>query len=376
MPKLGTKENQNYISLQKATKYCPYSQDYLSLRARQRKLKSIKIGRNWVTTKEWIEEYLEKAKEYNNNKNSRVIKTVVPPENLPITEKILSDIVIPESNKVLPLSKIRLGFTFALIFILLTTGITFGKDSIKNVFEDINPYVTTMNQRVDVRVVSSWQWAQEGVQKLGQTIDKGIIRGWTGINKMTKTIGQVGDSLLRGTAKSFEESFGIVSKDVSYLTKITVSALGKIVESSLAGVNQVAGIGQEASGSVSEAIKGIGQGITEGIKGIGQGITKGIKDIGQGVKNIVLSLIKDISRLVAKPKEEIPEEPIVPKPAREGLAVIPSTEKDEEVKKKIKESFSDEVKVEPKDEISGIIIPIFREREGEKYLYILVPLRY
>jgi hypothetical protein len=55
--------------------------------------------------------------------------------------------------------------------------------------------------------------------------------------------------------------------------------------------------------------------------------------------------------------------------------VIPSTEKDEEVVKKIKESFSDEIKVEPKDETSGIIIPVFREREGEKYLYILVPVK-
>jgi len=55
--------------------------------------------------------------------------------------------------------------------------------------------------------------------------------------------------------------------------------------------------------------------------------------------------------------------------------VIPSTGKDEEVKEKIKESFSDEVKVEPKDETSGIIIPIFKKGEGEKYLYILVPIK-
>lgn len=47
-----------YISLQQATKFCNYSQEYLSLRARQGKLKSLKLGRNWVTTKEWLEEYL------------------------------------------------------------------------------------------------------------------------------------------------------------------------------------------------------------------------------------------------------------------------------------------------------------------------------
>ena len=45
---------QQYISLQEATKYCGYAQEYLSLRARQGKLKAVKIGRNWVTTKEWV----------------------------------------------------------------------------------------------------------------------------------------------------------------------------------------------------------------------------------------------------------------------------------------------------------------------------------
>lgn len=46
-----------YISLKEATKYCHYSQDYLKLRARQGKLKAVKIGRNWVTAPEWVRAY-------------------------------------------------------------------------------------------------------------------------------------------------------------------------------------------------------------------------------------------------------------------------------------------------------------------------------
>ncbi|MDP3991093.1 MAG: hypothetical protein Q8P63_02245 [Candidatus Nealsonbacteria bacterium] len=46
-----------YISLKEATQYCHHSQDYLKLRARQGKLKAAKIGRNWATTREWVEEY-------------------------------------------------------------------------------------------------------------------------------------------------------------------------------------------------------------------------------------------------------------------------------------------------------------------------------
>ncbi|MCK4891891.1 MAG: helix-turn-helix domain-containing protein, partial [Candidatus Pacebacteria bacterium] len=52
----------NYISLHEAAKLTNYSQDYISLLCRQKKLKGTKIGRNWVTTKEWIEDYVNRTK--------------------------------------------------------------------------------------------------------------------------------------------------------------------------------------------------------------------------------------------------------------------------------------------------------------------------
>jgi len=48
--------------LAEASKLCPYSQEYLSLLARKGKLETIKIGRNWVTTRKSIEEYIRKIK--------------------------------------------------------------------------------------------------------------------------------------------------------------------------------------------------------------------------------------------------------------------------------------------------------------------------
>ena len=55
--KIGKKEK--FISLLDASKLCNYSQDYLSLRARQKKLKSRKIGRNWYTTEAWLNGYIK-----------------------------------------------------------------------------------------------------------------------------------------------------------------------------------------------------------------------------------------------------------------------------------------------------------------------------
>ncbi|NOQ67948.1 hypothetical protein GQ568_00735, partial [Patescibacteria group bacterium] len=53
---------ENYISLNEAAKLTNYSQDYISLLCRQKKLKGTKIGRNWVTTREWLESYINKTK--------------------------------------------------------------------------------------------------------------------------------------------------------------------------------------------------------------------------------------------------------------------------------------------------------------------------
>ena len=57
----NNKNQPAYISLAQASKTSPYSQEYLSLRARQGKLKATKIGNTWVTTHEWLDEYLGRA---------------------------------------------------------------------------------------------------------------------------------------------------------------------------------------------------------------------------------------------------------------------------------------------------------------------------
>lgn len=140
-----------YISLQEASKYCSYTQEYLSLRARQGKLKSVKFGRNWVTKKEWLEEYFNKIQK-SNIKNQKFVN---PPENLPIEK--------------LPVPKLRFAFVTALVFVLLTAGIVFskpgsefltrfamfdflkenpvknllpGKDSLKNVYQDLSRVIS------------------------------------------------------------------------------------------------------------------------------------------------------------------------------------------------------------------------------------------
>ena len=119
---IAEEKEPKYISLQEATKFCQHSQEYLSLRARQGKLKALKLGRNWVTKKEWMEEYLKNVDEYNDQVNAK--KIVRPPEIPPIKKPM------PHLAAKLPAAGIRFGFVVALTFVLLASGLVFGKEDL------------------------------------------------------------------------------------------------------------------------------------------------------------------------------------------------------------------------------------------------------
>ncbi|MBU0546844.1 hypothetical protein KKA72_02620 [Patescibacteria group bacterium] len=110
---MSSEIGRKYISLKEASESCNYSQEYLSLRSRQGKFKAVKFGRNWVTTREWLEEYLVTIVENNNHQKSKQ-KIFNPPTNLPIREDILSSNFKKESygGKILNLGldKIPVGF--------------------------------------------------------------------------------------------------------------------------------------------------------------------------------------------------------------------------------------------------------------------------
>lgn len=59
-----------YISLEQAAERVPYSAQYLGLRARQGKLKSVKIGRSWFTTEEWLKSYAKNVRTYRKKKRA------------------------------------------------------------------------------------------------------------------------------------------------------------------------------------------------------------------------------------------------------------------------------------------------------------------
>jgi len=157
-----------YISLKEAVKYCSYSQEYLSLRARQGKLRAIKIGRNWVTKKNWVKKYEKmlvkyriapkKAKKTQRKKRIqpahivkvRVIgaKKVLPPENLPIGE-------FDGVFQVKPAQRLKLyfAFLFGLALILIVVGGIINKRLFQESFCQINPYIKIAVKESNIVIV-------------------------------------------------------------------------------------------------------------------------------------------------------------------------------------------------------------------------------
>lgn len=284
------KENQ-YISLQEATKYCNYSQEYLSLRVRQGKLKATKIGRNWVTKKEWLEEYLrvfgEKETE---KKKTPQLRKIEPPSNLPIetpTQKL--EISVAEISK----TKIRLRLTVVLIFILFLGGIfLLGK---------------TKPISFSAEIKNNYQKATVTIMEIGSEE----------VQASTANVFKRYAFWLKGNLDSRVPGFKIVySVADDFLNK-------KIVQ-----------VGRPFLSPFSRFYQLV--------------FSSGRKPTTEEQKTLEL---------------------------KEGIVVVPSGGRDEEIKKKIKEAFSDEVRVEIKDETSGLIVPIFKEKEGEKYLYLMVPMK-
>lgn len=240
-----TKNKSDYISLKEATKYCNYSQDYLSLRARQGKLKAVKIGRNWVTKKEWVEQYL---KEFNSNYSRREEELLT---HLKRKQASLTLIRYHKRERVLDFGFLCL----ALILVFLSLSFFLLK------------------------------------------IERGV---------------------------SFQ----------NYLSKETLKEM------------MVSFSSRDFQASLADTFIDYGMWVKEEAKSLA-GFGK---------------------------KKEITEKPLATK-TKEGVVIVSSVSEREEIKNKIKKVFSDKVKIEPKDEISGMIIPVFKTKQQQKYLYILVPVR-
>jgi len=321
-----------YISLQEATQHCGYSQEYLSLRARQGKLKAIKFGRNWVTKKEWLEEYLGQTEEYKNNLNNKkvVFATVPPPANLPIER---------------PAPLTRFGFIMALAFVLAVTVTFHGRETFKTSFEDATPLVA----------------------EFSENFDRGLAMTMEEINL------QISESVYQ-MASASQATTGVVQEYFQWLGRQYINA-NNFVEQKLSIVN---GFDLLVLNYV-KANDSLEKNLSEDINDLVQGYNLLVSNVKKEIYSLARS-VESAYQFVIRPWREAPEISVVEKIVRpqpeEGAIVVPyPKEKTAEVKGKLETAFSDKVEIKPDESgRAGIIKPLIKEAAAQEYLYLIVPV--
>ena len=198
-----------YISLKDAADYSgTYSQDYLSLRARQGKFKAIKMGRNWVTTKAWVDSYLQHIQEYNgsNGNGKKVVKTVevrtiqkvsgadLAQSKVRTMQRSASEKIKNIKQNIIRISdtipykarKIRFAAVIAAAFVFIIAGAVFGYPH----FGKIIPALQTANQAVE-------KVAVEAVLALGRVVYK--------TSNKIKTVGHTLEDATNNTKQGAKE---------------------------------------------------------------------------------------------------------------------------------------------------------------------------
>lgn len=311
---LGEYISREFLSLQVAAKISSYSQEYLSLRARQGKLKAVKIGRNWSTTKEWLKAYVDQVEGYKDKisvsrfmqseaKIASTRKLPNPPENLPIEETFAKPILIPAlvSPKISFTELFKLTSAFAVVLVLLGFTSVLSRDSLQEVSRDISPIM-------EYAVASATSYLPD--------FEFGEVQNFAG------SVGGIGGSYIAWLHNTFS---GMVS-------------------------------------GIATNVQSVHTSITQRIRSLGERF--GDRFATEKPRSTQEESSGDVDSPTGTPQVE-----------KRGLVVVPSTEDNEKVKEQVKQSFSDEVVVVPHDDESGIITPVFREREGSDFFYILVPLQ-
>lgn len=112
------KENAEFLTLSQAAKEYGVSQDYLRFLIFKKKLQGTKFGRNWVTTRKWLDEYFASV-------NSRNGKKISIPKKSPALPPVVT--VLPPKDTIRPpLSKevLNIGVEDSLVRVLASLRVS------------------------------------------------------------------------------------------------------------------------------------------------------------------------------------------------------------------------------------------------------------
>ena len=311
-------EKEKYISLKQAAKFCSYSQDYLSLRARQGKLKAVKFGRNWVTKKEWVDEYLRLVKEY---------KTRIPDKKRiaiqKAPEKIEREKKIPEPTPVSkpvptfsePVSPRAIAVVVALVFILTSVGFLLAYPYFEPAAEKVRGFIKDSAIEVTIDI-------KEFASDIGTDIGEGIVE--VGDN-ISENISDFTTNISAGTSLIAEEFYNNLARTQRFVRNSSKVLLGVVKE-----------FGGDLKFGATLFTKEVDEGLIQPVKNFAFNITNQLSQyISQDIR-----AIKKGFQILAQKIKQVPQKVVSVFKGQEKVVSREDFVLKEELEKLVRENFA------------------------------------
>lgn len=323
-------EGKKYISASRASKIIGYNSDYIGQLCRKNSLDCRMVGRTWFVSEESL-------------KNHKVTASATPRGRIPIYKKLAEPGTGLDSTP-------------------SATGVT-----------ETNRDTTRPEHasRADNLNWSDWSSKRNDRIKARKFVQKIAL----GTVVVILLVVATADRLL---PQSLLNHGAVISRgeEKRIISGIPIAEI-ETVKNEIASVLAAAGFSRHGvndsfsySANVLESLGvSIGQKASEAIHGISRGLALADSFLNNASNRIRL-IVSNIG---------LPEGIFDKSSERTGVAVLPSADDksaNEQVKQYVIDSFSDETEIIPDESgNSGLIRPVFKERNDQEYLYVVVPVK-
>lgn len=326
-------QDKNYISAKRVQELFGYSSDYVGQLCRLGKIEAKMIGRTWFVTEKSIIDHKLSVNELIRDKNK---------EKRKLSKKIYNDSVKNEAHVS---------------------------------YELVNPIETSNFTHKDGGIVESIAKTEFNIPTTSQVItcDPNRLRLMPNVPELFSLPYFVSESFLIAPNCKKSEFFSPSSAKLVFTSTLCVLGLFFMFQSIAVNTNTVNQVASKISNDSLSA------NVLDSSSQFIKNSFAFIKSIPTIAKNIFINKSSNIAvENTSSMSDDSAYTSNINDVAFGGLAVVPSSnseDKDEAIKNKIKESFSDEVIVKPDNSgTSGIITPVFREAKGSDFIYVLVPV--
>jgi hypothetical protein len=329
-------QDKNYVSARRVQELFGYSSDYVGQLCRLGKIEAKMIGRTWFVTEKSIIDHKLSVNDLIREKNK---------EKRKLSKKIYNDSIKSD----------------ALV-----------SCELMNTVETNN--VACVDNKI-VETVNATNATEFKVSTTSQVIacDPSTLRLMPNVPELFSLPYFVSESFLIAPNCKKSEIFSPSSAKLIFTSTLCVLGLFFMLQSIAVNTNAINQVASKISDDSLSA------NVLDGSQNFIKDSFAFVRSIPTLAKGI---FVNKTNNLVEEDANLAPEDSVYTSNANDiafnGFAVVPSSnskDKDEEIKNKIKESFSDEVIVKPDNSgTSGIITPVFKEARGSDFIYVLVPV--